>query len=199
MLSFTFSRFQKLEEKDKGLERLHATLKTMKIISERGENSSYMNELERKNRAFTKELETLREAYCTEVLRRKKYYNIMEELKGKIRVMCRVRPLLRRLPSEMLSSSCITFVDNYSFKVCARRREKQFTFDRVFRPEEGQEAVFEDTSRLIQLAVDGYSVSIFAYGQTGSGKSYTLLGEENNEGVAPRCFRKLFEIYEDNK
>lgn len=175
------------------------TLKTMKSISERGENCIYLNELEKKNRSLTKELENLRQAYCTEVLRRKKYYNIVEELKGKIRVVCRVRPFLRRLPSEMLVGSCINFVDNFSLKVCGRRREKQFTFDRVFRPEDDQATVFEDTSSLVQLAVDGYSVSIFAYGQTGSGKSYTLLGEENNEGVAPRFFRKLFEIYEDNK
>ncbi|KAF0297533.1 Kinesin-like protein KIN-14E [Amphibalanus amphitrite] len=42
--------------------------------------------------------------------------------------------------------------------------------------------------------MDGYNVCICAYGQTGSGKTHTLLGDEQAPGVAPRAFRRLFEL-----
>ena len=39
------------------------------------------------------ELKTLTENYNSERTLRKKYYNMIEDMKGKIRVFCRVRPL----------------------------------------------------------------------------------------------------------
>ena len=33
-----------------------------------------------------------------------------------------------------------------------------------------------------------------AYGQTGSGKTYTMIGSENNPGIAPRAFQRLFQL-----
>ena len=49
---------------------------------------------------------------------------------------------------------------------------------------------------LVQSSVDGYNVCICAYGQTGSGKTHTLLGDDQAPGVAPRAFRRLFELAE---
>ena len=43
-----------------------------------------------------------------------------------------------------------------------------FEFDRVYGPESGQEAVFEDVAALTTSALDGYNICIFAYGQTGA-------------------------------
>ena len=39
------------------------------------------------------EIKTLSENYNSERILRKKYYNLIEDMKGKIRVYCRVRPL----------------------------------------------------------------------------------------------------------
>lgn len=39
------------------------------------------------------ELKALTENYNSERMLRKKYYNMIEDMKGKIRVYCRVRPL----------------------------------------------------------------------------------------------------------
>lgn len=56
--------------------------------------------------------------------------------------------------------------------------------------------MFEDTKRLIQSAIDGYSVCIFAYGQTGSGKTWTIQGnvEAGQPGLTPRSIIELFDI-----
>jgi hypothetical protein len=70
---------------------------------------------------------------------------------------------------------CIEIQDEFSLRVgVEKNRMKDFAFDTVFGMQSTQEEVFEDTKRLIQSAVDGYSVCIFAYGQTGSGKTFTI-------------------------
>ncbi|KAL1427798.1 hypothetical protein MTO96_003139 [Rhipicephalus appendiculatus] len=71
-------------------------------------------------------------------------------------------------------------------------------------PHHTQEDVFGETNSLVQSAMDGYNVCIFAYGQTGSGKTYTLTGVSNTEqlqaeGIAPRAFRRMFELVKENE
>uniref|UniRef100_H3AQU2 Kinesin-like protein n=2 Tax=Latimeria chalumnae TaxID=7897 RepID=H3AQU2_LATCH len=119
---------------------------------------------------------------------------------GKIRVFCRIRPFNK---SEVArGSQCVvSHPDEYTITVESSRGLKEFQFDRVFSSTSSQENVFEDTSRLIQSAVDGYNVCIFAYGQTGSGKTFTMIGDKQQEapGVVPRAFKQIFQIMEENK
>uniref|UniRef100_A0A672U0S8 Kinesin motor domain-containing protein n=1 Tax=Strigops habroptila TaxID=2489341 RepID=A0A672U0S8_STRHB len=53
-----------------------------------------------------------------------------------------------------------------------------FGFSAVFDAGASQEAVFEGSGmrQLVELAIDGFSCTVFAFGQTGSGKTYTLMG-----------------------
>ena len=55
---------------------------------------------------------------------------------------------------------------------------KPFTFNVVFEPEATQEDIVEHSGikRLVDMAVDGFSTTVFCYGQTGSGKTHTLTG-----------------------
>lgn len=46
----------------------------------------------------------------------------------------------------------------------------------------------------MQSAFDGYNVCICAYGQTGSGKTHTIIGDENEPGLAPRTFQRIFQL-----
>jgi len=135
----------------------------------------------------------MQEKYKDELLKRKRLHNIIEDMKGKIRVYCRVRPPNRQ-EIDMSSPMIINVVDELTLKVQTRHGIKTFNFDSVFSPSTTQEKVFEDTKRLVQSAVDGYNVCIFAYGQTGTGKTFTIQGDDRNPGIAPRSFTELFRI-----
>lgn len=49
--------------------------------------------LEKEVKENTAEIKTLSDNYNSERILRKKYYNLIEDMKGKIRVYCRARPL----------------------------------------------------------------------------------------------------------
>ncbi|XP_070387747.1 uncharacterized protein [Dermacentor albipictus] len=149
------------------------------------------------------ENQRLLDSYNAERVLRKKYYNMVEDMKGKIRVCCRVKPLTTDQQNKD-ALSVIDATDDYTLVVHAPRGDKEFTFDRVFMPHHTQEDVFGETNSLVQSAMDGYNVCIFAYGQTGSGKTYTLTGVSNTEqlqaeGIAPRAFRRMFELVKENE
>ena len=59
-----------------------------------------------------------------------------------------------------------------------KEKPKSFTYNVVFEPEAGQEDVLAHSGvkRLIDMAIDGFSCTVFCYGQTGSGKTHTLTG-----------------------
>ncbi|NWW78802.1 KIF12 protein, partial [Climacteris rufus] len=63
-------------------------------------------------------------------------------------------------------------------QVSAARHDATFGFSAVFDAGASQEAVFEGSGmrQLVELAIDGFSCTVFAFGQTGSGKTYTLMG-----------------------
>ncbi|KAH7094016.1 kinesin-domain-containing protein [Auriculariales sp. MPI-PUGE-AT-0066] len=119
---------------------------------------------------------------------RRKLHNQVQELKGNIRVYCRVRPPLREKREVVLSS----WSEN---AMGAERKETwQFAFDRVFGPQSTQAEVFDEVGQLAQSCVDGYNICIFAYGQTGSGKSYTMEGGRTTDtiGMIPRAIEHVF-------
>merc|ERR1712165_296611 len=72
-------------------------------------------------------------------------------------------------------------------------QEFKFSFDRVFPPSAGQEAVFTEVSEFVQSALDGYNVCLFSYGQTGSGKTHTMQGSGNGQmrGIIPRAIEQV--------
>ncbi|CAA0833219.1 Kinesin-like protein KIN12B [Striga hermonthica] len=75
-----------------------------------------------------------------------------------------------------------------------------FTFDSIADIRSKQIDIFELVGApLVENCLAGFNSSVFAYGQTGSGKTYTIWGastallEEEQQGLAPRVFRRLFE------
>jgi len=131
---------------------------------------------------------------------RRRLHNSIQDMKGAIRVFCRVRPLNTR-EKDIGDAQITQAVDSMTLKVDDVDRKGEsldFSFDAVFMPGT-QEEVFNEAQDLVQSALDGYNVTIFAYGQTGAGKTFTMYGASNNEGVAPRTIRELFRLMDVDK
>lgn len=147
-----------------------------------------------------KALQWTQELYKREMKLRKQYYNTIQELKGNIRVYCRVRPMLQK-ELDGGYTDVMTFPTEDEVKFTdASGRPKLFEFDEVYSPKDPQSRVFEDTAPLIDSVVDGFNVCIFAYGQTGSGKTHTMGGGEGEQkGINTRALERLFQIIDDRK
>lgn len=115
----------------------------------------------------------------------------LQELKGNIRVFCRVRPLLVDDEDSEQAQSVVQYpqvgelagrgidlvqaegkngilfhlalyCSCYRLLMILNAGQKYtFSFDKVFGPEITQENVFEEISQLVQSALDGYKVTIF--------------------------------------
>merc|ERR1712176_1551422 len=128
-------------------------------------------------------------------VRRKKLHNIVEDLKGSIRVFCRVRPLSDK--EKVAKDTEVTRQVN-PITLEVGNNKDQFQFDAVWTPGT-QDEIFEDCRDLVQSAVDGYNVTIFAYGQTGAGKTFTMYGAPGMEGTAPRTIHEIFRVIDAGK
>ncbi|KAJ1531608.1 hypothetical protein ONE63_000280 [Megalurothrips usitatus] len=85
-------------------------------------------------------------------------------------------------------------------------KPRLFSFNAVFEPGATQEDVlnYSGVRRLISMAVEGFSCTVFCYGQTGSGKTHTLTGppglfdgtvqpQSPDHGLVCRSFQFLFQ------
>ncbi|KAK6269819.1 hypothetical protein POUND7_006924 [Theobroma cacao] len=95
---------------------------------------------------------------------RKKLHNTILELKGNIRVFCRVRP---QLPDDCSSNQgkVVSYPTSMEYlgrgiDMTQNGQKHSFTFDKVFMPDASQEEVFVEISQLVQSALDGYKVSM---------------------------------------
>lgn len=155
-------------------------------------------ELMRSNEQLAADLSTCREQLFQSNIERKELHNTIMDLRGNIRVFCRVRP---PLDFELGRLSCSwTYHDEATVELQSidsqaknKMGQQIFTFDQVFHPNSTQNNIFEMVAPLIQSALDGYNICIFAYGQTGSGKTYTMDGVPDNVGVIPRTVDLLFD------
>ncbi|XP_036358092.1 kinesin-like protein KIF25 isoform X2 [Octopus sinensis] len=153
--------------------------------------SSTVSELQRKFLSLQQQLKDISEKHEKERKQRKQLHNDLMELRGNIRVHCRLRPVfhtdvqgdpvtsVRTSPEQ--PEVALYFLDDENICVRSSKHNKVFEFER-------------------------YNVCIMAYGQTGSGKTHTMLGSHKNEnynlsheahpdeGVIPRAMRELFSL-----
>ncbi|XP_022753510.1 kinesin-like protein KIN-14T isoform X2 [Durio zibethinus] len=121
-------------------------------------------------------------------IQRRQLLNDLLELKGTIRVFCRVRPLTF---GENLGPVVALDTSNLLLKL-ADNKTKTYTFDKVFNPGSSQDGVFSEVEPVIKSVLDGYNACIFAYGQTGTGKTFTMEGTSDSPGIVPRTIETLF-------
>ncbi|KAK7426468.1 kinesin-like nuclear fusion protein [Neonectria magnoliae] len=144
--------------------------------------------------------ELAQEKLIKEETERRVLFNKYQELKGNIRVMCRVRPALGNgegaeasmsFPDEKTSSEIVLAgPEERSSLGNVTRKNYPFEFDRVFIPGTQNEEIFGEISQLVQSALDGYNVCIFCYGQTGSGKTHTM---SSPDGMIPRATHMIYD------
>ncbi|XP_062936047.1 kinesin-like protein KIFC2 [Cynocephalus volans] len=108
------------------------------------------------------------------------------ELKGNIRVLCRLRP------GTLSSLLSVDPGPRGTITTCYRGRQRRFRLDWVFPPDASQEEVFRELEPAVLSCLRGYSVCIFTYGQTGTGKTYSMEGPPEDPGIAPRALQSLF-------
>ncbi|KAL2956184.1 hypothetical protein AAZX31_18G071400 [Glycine max] len=148
-----------------------------------------------------KSLEVASSSYHKVLEENRLLYNQVQDLKGAIRVYCRVRPFL---PGQSNGPSTVDYIgENGDMMIVnplkhGKDARRVFSFNKVFGTSVTQEQIYADTQSLIRSVLDGYNVCIFAYGQTGSGKTYTMSGPdlttEETWGVNYRALRDLFHI-----
>ncbi|EFX00519.1 kinesin family protein [Grosmannia clavigera kw1407] len=164
------------------------------------QQSDQFSTMEARMQQALKLADEARQKLVKEETERRILFNKYQELKGNIRVMCRVRPTDEKArkeeatityPDAKSSSSQIGVAgpEERSSLGVVSRKTIPFEFDRVFGPAVLNSEVFDEISQLVQSALDGYNVCIFCYGQTGSGKTYTM---SSQDGMIPRATHMIY-------
>ncbi|GFP94663.1 kinesin kp1 [Phtheirospermum japonicum] len=174
-------------------------------------SQSIQQELVRTQKSYSEEFNTLgarfrildeaAKNYYSQLAENQKLHNELQELKGNIRVYCRIRPFL---PGQKGKQSIVEYTGENGELIVVnpakpgKEGRRSFKFNKVYGSSATQEDVFSDIQPLVQSVLDGYNVCIFAYGQTGSGKTYTMTGPdgatEKDWGVNYRALNSLFRI-----
>ncbi len=188
------------------VEKLGRLTGELEILRRRMRETNEMKDISDSNAA--NRIRELEEQLKSGEVQRRKLHNLVQELRGNVRVFARVRPFLpndgvdfNALPEPSIN----TKPDGTSVHIarCAngadRPEEHNFSFDRVFGPSCSQESIFTEVSEFIQSALDGYNVCLFSYGQTGSGKTHTMQGSGSGSmrGIIPRAMQQVG-MYKNN-
>ncbi|KAK4773041.1 hypothetical protein SAY87_028060 [Trapa incisa] len=150
--------------------------------------------------ARAKEMSMAALGYHRLVKENRDLYNIVQDLKGNIRVYCRIRPVFN---DE--AGSIVDFIgqdDSLAISDPSKPQSegrKIFNFNKVFGPTCSQNDIYADIQPLIRSVMDGYNVCIFAYGQTGSGKTHTMScpsdgSSEEDMGISHLALNDLFRL-----
>ena len=142
-------------------------------------------------------MKELNEILIKEETVRRTLHNELQELRGNIRVYCRIRPALETLEDSDTSLINVNeFDDNRGIqsmevtKIQNTAQVHEFKFDKIFDQQDTNADVFKEVGQLVQSSLDGYNVCIFAYGQTGSGKTFTMLNPR--DGIIPSTISHIF-------
>mmetsp|Transcript_8329 Transcript_8329/g.9956 ORF Transcript_8329/g.9956 Transcript_8329/m.9956 type:complete len:979 (+) Transcript_8329:94-3030(+) len=133
---------------------------------------------------------------------RRKMHNIIQELRGNIRVYIRVRPFLssdqgvniegKLDPAVMVKQDGVT-AEIKRLEEGEIVESHKWEFDKSFPCPTTQDDIFLEVREFVQSALDGYNVCLFSYGQTGSGKTHTMqgYGKGDMRGIIPRSIEQV--------
>ena len=144
-----------------------------KAITENDRLLSHVAEMETKLEENRSVMEQLRTRGQVQEEARRQMHETIQELKGNIRVFCRVRPAapaangtdeatILRTPSGVIDPSHLDVLGpaTASSSNNSLHKPQRFKFDRVFPESASQTDVFKEIAQLTQSALDGYKVCI---------------------------------------
>jgi hypothetical protein len=168
-----------------------ATAEAESIKSARSSITHDLNAVRAQLADVQRQAEDFQRRFLAERVERRRLHEELQTLRGNIRVVCRVRPCLENKNKPL----AVSFPMEAAIRVAAsERRISEFEFSSVLEPHSSQQEVFDEVWPALRSCLDGHNVCIFAYGQTGSGKTHTVIGAEDNLGIAPRALRALFDV-----
>ncbi|KAH7571967.1 hypothetical protein JRO89_XS04G0176100 [Xanthoceras sorbifolium] len=147
------------------------------------------NELEQSIAKLEGEIAQLRLKKKSFDEKRRDALNMILDVKGTIRVFCRVRSFLVR-DRRKFNEPILTELEKIAVRSAGVKKE--FGFDKVFNQTASQENVFVEVEPILRSALDGHNVCVLAYGQTGTGKTFTMDGTNDQPGIVPRALEEIF-------
>lgn len=99
----------------------------------------------------------LEEIIKAQKIKEKILKNEILDLKGSIRVFCRIRPPMNQLSFKVKN-------DFEKIEVTDEQKNHSFQFDRIFSQFDNQNEIFNEVGPIISNGLEGYKICIFAYG-----------------------------------
>uniref|UniRef100_A0A669QP25 Kinesin-like protein n=1 Tax=Phasianus colchicus TaxID=9054 RepID=A0A669QP25_PHACC len=144
--------------------RLRAESQARRLREQEELYEAEVAELRAQNQTQSQRLHEKEEQQHVLEMERRRLHNLVQELKGNIRVFCRVRPLLAAEKETQKGMEHLHFPPQDNKTLVLLREEEShigrerkddlkydFSFDRVFQPSASQEEVFEEISLLVQV------------------------------------------------
>jgi hypothetical protein len=172
-----------------------------RIIDE--ENQTPVDFINLKNEFITEKQKMLDvlETLNNELNLRRKIHSRYMNLRGNLRIMCRIRPFL---DSENLGVNKKSFDNvfknfNDTFTIFDKNKIRKYELDYIFNQKNTQQDVYDEVSLLVQNMTNETNICVISYGQTSTGKTYTIEGPgRENPGILMRTARELFQMAEEN-
>jgi kinesin family protein C2/C3 len=155
------------------------------------------------------EVDKLRSKLAMETAARRKLLNEVQDLRGAVRVYCRLR--------APTNGNSILSVPAHEVVLLHRERAGEripntaplsFEFDGVIASDMDQHHLYSEVEELCLNALDGFNVCVIVYGQSGSGKTFAMLGDVgysiavdsepllsiNDFGIHLRAAKQIFSV-----
>eukprot|EP00477_Mikrocytos_mackini_P001284 GAHX01001375.1.p1 GENE.GAHX01001375.1~~GAHX01001375.1.p1 ORF type:complete len:468 (-),score=95.12 GAHX01001375.1:6-1409(-) len=122
--------------------------------------------------------------------------NRIIDLKGSIRVHCRISPFSKSDLFNIISPTHL--LGKYSLEIAKSTSTNKPKLSQVYYEENNAE-IYDEIKDFTLSVFGGYNVSLFMYGQTGSGKTHTLFGDSRENGLIEHIVEDIYREKKERK